>query len=355
MKIKFPIFLPDATMGVVRGLDFNDLKKSGIEGVVVNTYHLMTQPGIEVISRAGGLKKMMKWDGLIVSDSGGFQVLSLIHRHSSFGRVKDEGVIFYKGSRKRHKSFCLTPEKSIEVQFALGADILICLDDCPKKGASLKEIKENVKRTIEWAKRSKEQFLKELKKRKIVSKRRPLLFAVVQGGNSKKLRKYCAENLIKIGFDGYCFGGWPIDERGRVDLKTLRYTAHLLPNDKPKFALGIGDLKTIKECFKMGYNIFDCVLPTRDARHGRLYFLPGGKNKYLYITKKIYEKDFRPIDKNCDCLTCKNYCRAYLHHLFKIKDFLAGRLATIHNLRVYVRLIELLRKNDKIKNKAAMV
>lgn len=337
MKIKFPIYLPDATMAVIRSLDSRDLEKAGVEGVVVNTYHLAIQPGVL------NVKKFMNWKGLVVSDSGGFQLLSLIYKDKSFGRVTDEGVIFYKGSKKKHKKYSLTPEKSIQIQLGLGADILICLDDCPKKDANPKEIKKSVERTIAWAKRCKEEFLRHKGKR-------PLLFAVVQGGNDKKLRKYCAKELIKIGFDGYCFGGWPLDGTGKIDLKILKFVSSLLPKNKPKFALGIGDPKTIIECFKFGYNIFDCVLPTRDARHQRLYVLKKDKKfQHLYISKNKYEKDFGPISKNCDCHTCRNYSLAYLHHLFKIGDSLAWRLATIHNLRTYTKLIEILRKSDKIK------
>ncbi len=325
-KIKFPIFLPDATMAVARSLDSKDLERAGIEGVVVNTYHLMTQPGMEIIKKAGGVKKFMNWRGLVVSDSGGFQLLSLVYKNKKFGKVTSNGIL-------KDNKYILTPEKSIKVQIGLDADILICLDDCPRGDASQKEIKTSVKRTIKWAKRCKEEFLQHGKKGQ-------MLFAVVQGGNNRKFRKYCAKELIKIGFDGYCFGGWPIGKNGKVDLKTLKYTASLLPKNKPKFALGIGDPKTITECFKYGYNIFDCVLPTRDARHQRLYV---GKNKYLYISKNKYADNFGPIEKHCDCHTCKNYSLAYLNHLFKIGDSSAWRLATIHNLRFYSRLIENLR------------
>lgn len=358
-KISFPIYCPDATRAVVRGLDTRDLEAAKVEALVVNTYHLMTQPGKSVFKKLGGIKSYMNWSGLIISDSGGFQVLSMIYRNKSFGKINDEGVIFYHSSGGKKKKYRFTPEKSIEVQFNLGADILICLDDCPAARAAKEKIEVSVRRTIEWAARCKEKFLSEIEAKKMKEDERPLLFAVIQGGDDKNLRKKCAEGLKKIGFDGFCFGGWPINKEGNFNLDILKYTLELMPWDLPKFALGVGTPQDIVDCFKLGYNIFDCVLPTRDARHQRLYIFSQNPEKadilkkniheHLYILREKYVRDNSPISEFCDCHTCRNYSRAYLHHLFRIEDSLAGRLATIHNLRTYTKLIEVLRKKiDKI-------
>jgi queuine tRNA-ribosyltransferase len=348
-----PIFLPDATRGVVRSLDSKDLISSGVEGLVVNTYHLMSEPGLEVLKKIGGIKKMMNFDGLIISDSGGFQLLSLVHKDKKLGKVSDEGVVFYLTSTGGKTKIDFTPETSIQVQFDLGADILICLDDCPAASASEKEVWESVERTIKWAKRCKDEFEKQVKNRKLTKNQRPQLFGVIQGGDIKEARKYCAEELLKIGFDGYGFGGWPMKD-GKLNEKILKFTASLMPDALPKYALGVGDSASVIKCFKMGYIIFDCVLPTRDARHHRLYvfdkdpatvdLLKDFQIGFLYINKSIFAQDSKPVSSFCDCLTCQNYSRAYLYHLFKIGDSLAWRLATLHNLRTYTKLIELLRK-----------
>jgi queuine tRNA-ribosyltransferase len=357
-KIPFPTFFPDATRGVIRGLDSCDLKAAKVEGLIVNTYHLMTQPGTTVLEEIGGIKKFMNWDGWVVSDSGGFQLLSMIYRNASLGKITADGVTFYRGSKGRRKRYHFTPEKSIQVQFSIGSDILICLDDCPSATANQEENEISVKRTIQWAKRCKEEYLKQLDLCKIDGSHRPHLFAVIQGGNDKNLREKCANELMKIGFDGFGFGGWPLGRQGNLNTEILSFTANLMPDNLPKFALGVGNPQAIVEGFKMGYNIFDCVLPTRDARHQRLYVFSEDPEKidildpkeiyqYLYILREKYVRDDKPISEFCDCYTCKNYSRSYLHHLFKIEDSLAGRLATIHNLRMYTRLIENLRKYVK--------
>lgn len=352
-KINFPIFLPDATKAVIKSLDSFDLKEAGIEGIVVNGFHLMTNPGITVLKSFGSVKYFMNWEGLVVSDSGGFQLLSMIRENKSFGSVNTNGAIFYPSSLGNRKK--LTPEKSIQFQISLGSDILICLDDCPSINASWEENISSVDRTIEWAKRCKEEFQRQLQTRKIQNNY-PLLFAVIQGGNDKSLREKCAEELIKIGFDGFCFGGWPLNKDGKFNKEILSFTAQLMPDSLPKFALGVGNPRAIVDCFLMGYNIFDCVLPTRDARHQRLYMFLDMPEKsdifnsdkiteFVYIMDQKYIKDIRPISIFCDCYTCKNYSKAYLHHLFSINDSLAYRLATIHNLRTYTKLIEILRNS----------
>ncbi|MBU1110546.1 tRNA guanosine(34) transglycosylase Tgt [Patescibacteria group bacterium] len=348
--IKFPIYFPDATRAVVRSLDSNDLQKAGIEGVVVNTYHLMSQPGATVIKQAGGIKKFMNWPGFVASDSGGFQILSLIQRNSSAGSITDKGIIFRSGSKKT----IFSPEKSIQVQFALDPDIIVCLDDFTPPRAKLEEIEISVNRTVEWAKRCKEEFIKHVEREKLSVENRPLLLGVIQGGDDKLMRERCAKELLKIGFDGYGFGGWPLDKNGKLNFEITSFTASLTPDDIPRFALGVGNPQNILDCFRCGYHIFDCVLPTRDARHRRLYVFSRNPDEpdfleteqvhdYLYILKAKYNGDKRAISEHCDCFTCQNYTRAYLHHLFRIQDALAWRLATIHNLRMYTRLTEKLR------------
>jgi queuine tRNA-ribosyltransferase len=361
-QFNLPTFFPDATRGVIRSLDSHDLQALGVEGLIVNTYHLMSKPGTTVVKDLGGIKKLMNWPGWIISDSGGFQLLSMIYKDPTFGKINRDGVIFYKDSKGGKQKYNFTPEKSIQTQFALDADIMICLDDCPAAGATHDDELKSVERTIEWAKRCKQEFETQIKSKKLSDDNRPLLFAVIQGGNHKDLRQLCAEKLVEIGFDGYGFGGWPLDEQGVFNNEILQFTADLLPKDKPKYALGVGNPQAIFDCYKMGWNIFDCVLPTRDARHARLYIFnenicnqaldpktsaqvdTSSIYSYLYIKEEKYNRDASPIDQHCDCHTCQNYSRAYLKHLFDIEDAASLRLATIHNLNTYQRLIKAIRE-----------
>jgi len=347
--IRLPAFLPDATRAVLKGLDAEDLRNCGIAGVVVNTFHLMAEPGATVIAGAGGVKKFMGWDGLAVSDSGGFQLLSMLYRDKSAGTVTDEGVIFHRSQGGKRRKYSLTPESSIRVQFALGADIMFCLDDCPPPGAKREKVEACARRTVEWAKCSKEEFEKEAAAR---GGTRPLLFAVIQGGNDRKLREECAAALVRTGFDGFGFGGWPLDESGEVDAELLGFVAGLCPADKPRFALGVGSPRALVEGTKRGYDIFDCSLPSRDARHKRLYVFESDppdpeRVATLNIGAEKFTRDTRPIGERCDCLACRRYSRAYLHHLFEVEDPLAMRLSTIHNLCTWAVMIETLQKGAK--------
>jgi len=354
LKTKLPIYLPDATLGVVRSLDTEDLKKCGIEGMVVNTYHLMLEMGLEKLTRVGGIKKFMNFEGLVASDSGGFQIMSLLHTKRIKGKIMKEGITFEWVAQGRNQKFLLTPESSIALQFAIGADVMICFDYFTRPEADKEEIKKSVEWTIEWAKRSKEAFNSEVEKRKLSEKNRPLLVAPIQGGDDSKLREVCAKALVTEGFDGYGYGGWPLDSEGRFNEKVYAHNASLSPSDKLRFALGVGKPDDIARGFALGYDIFDCVLPTRDARHGRLYVLKDNFDKiadlaaekfydYLYISRGSVGENLAPVSKTCDCFTCQNHSRSYLHHLFKIQDALGWRLATIHNLRTYVRVINKLR------------
>jgi len=347
-----PIYLPDATRGITKSVDANDLRICGVRGVVVNTYHLMSTPGIDILRDFNGIKKFMNYDGLVVSDSGGWQVFSLIHRNSGKGEITNSGVAFSIGGGKKE---LFTPRKSIKVQFEINSDIMICLDDFTSPETSKKEASQSVERTIRWAKASKREFEKQVEERKISNKDRPMLLAVIQGHNYKDLRKECAEELINIGFDGYGFGGYPVNEAGKLDLEISEYVASLIPEEKIKFALGIGKINDIAALTEMGWDIFDCTLPTRDARHKRLVVLnklpktskdimSDDSYSYIYIDRGKYKKDTSPISDICDCPACKNYSKAYLHHLFKINDTLAFRLATMHNLRTYTLALESLRR-----------
>ena len=374
---KLPVFLPDATLGIVRSLDKEALEKIGVRGVVVNTYYLNDTPGMDILKEysvakvqpsqerqrmrrldlcksddcGSGIKNFMNFNGLVVSDSGGWQVFSLIKRHGEGGRITDEGVEFKIGGENNRKNKVFTPEDSIRMQFDIGADILICLDDFTGADDSEEKIKESVERTILWAKRTRKEFDKIVKEKRLTDETRPLLFSVIQGGWSKKLRKYCAEELLKIGFDGYGYGGYMVNDEGELDVEMSKYIAELIPDEFPKFALGVGKPWDIARCYEFGWDIFDCVLPTRDGRHKRLYNIKDKSTEdtdlkdkdsyeFIYINRAKFAGDKNPIGVDCDCFTCQNYSKGYLHHLFRIEDMLVYRLATIHNLRVYMRVIE---------------
>jgi len=348
-ELRLPAFLPDATRAVVRTVDSHDLEACGVTGLVVNTFHLTTQPGAGLIKSMGGIHRFMHWHRPIVSDSGGFQLMSMIRSNPRYGVILDRGVHFTDIDRGGGK-VKFTPEKSIQVQFDLGADVMVCLDDCPRADASAAENADSVRRTGLWARRCRAEFDRLLEVRAKTGQDRPLLFGVIQGGYDPQLRADCAGQLLQLGFDGYGFGGWPLDAEGRFAEETLAYTAQLMPGHLPRFALGVGKPENVVRGFQMGYNVFDCVLPTRDARRGRLYAFtaPGldgvdvfveGFYRFVYAGDKKHKRDSRPISTACDCHCCQNYSLGYLHHLFEIRDPLAYRLATMHNLRFYAQLM----------------
>ncbi len=371
-----PFFMPDATRATVRGVTANEARKSGIEALVVNTYHLFLQPGEALIRNAGGIHRFMNWHAPILSDSGGYQVYSLIHKNPDMGRITEEGAEFksvFDGSKH-----LLTPERSIQIQFDLGVDMMVCLDDPRPNDASEADMKEAMERTLRWARRCKDEFEKQMAERSMDATNRPLLFCVVQGGLFVPLRKKCAEGLVEIGFDGYGFGGRHIDEEGNFLEEILAKTASFIPEGSIRFALGIGTPSDIVRAYALGWDMFDCVIPTREGRHGRLFVMNDKQTEFqisnfkfqinseleklefknsikirnskfdfystININNEQYKEDFTPVDSNCDCELCTNYTRAYLKHLFKVADPLAGRLASLHNLRFYARLMEELRK-----------
>jgi queuine tRNA-ribosyltransferase len=351
-KLPLPIFFPDATRGVVKTLDSVDIKNTKTPGVLVNIYHLYKELGGSVIKEHGGVRPFMNWGGAVISDSGGFQVMSLVKAGSQQGKVTDEGVTFYP---ERHQKILFTPEKSIRFQMLLKTDLLVVLDDFTHPKASYKEAKESVRRTIDWAKRSKEEFEKICQEKKLTKETRPYLIGVVQGGDFLDLRAECTKELVKIGFDGLGYGGWPITAEGKFNYNVPKVIAENSPKDYLLYGLGVGKPEEIVGCHKLGFEIFDCVLPTRDARHKRLYVYKADSienidvyapNFYSYYTpdKEKYYRDKKPVSLACDCLLCQNYSRSYLAHLFRIKELTAMRLASIHNLRFYSILMEKLRR-----------
>jgi queuine tRNA-ribosyltransferase len=345
-RYPLPIFFPDATQAVVKTLDSVDVVNSKTPGILVNTYHLYRELGKDLIKKFDGVRKFMNFEGVIISDSGGFQVMSLIKAKTGNGKVDDVGITFYPSKKKK---ILLTPEKSIDYQIKLKTDLIVVLDDFTPPNATYEDAEITVERTIKWAKRCRDYYDKyyELGKG-------PYLIGVVQGGKYPELRKYCANKLVEIGFDGLGYGGWPIDDEGEFDYESAEVIAKCAPENYLLYGLGIGKPNEIVNLYKMGYQIFDCVLPTRDARHERLYIFDAKKIEdvdlntekfysfYVPSKQKYYFLD-EPVSTACDCLLCRNYTKAYLAHLFRINEISAMRLASIHNLRFYSILMERLR------------
>lgn len=346
-NIPLPVFFPDATRAVLKTLDSLDIEQTKTKGILVNTYHLFKDLGKKVIKEHGGIREFMNFHGGVISDSGGFQVMSLAKTIG--GKITDKGVTFKPTGEPK---ITLTPEDSIEFQLALKTDMVVVLDDFTPPTATYDEAKETVRRTLLWAKRCRDKF-DELTKGK---KYKPYLLGVAQGGFYQDLRAYCTKELVKIGFDGIGYGGWPLkqSEDGQAtefDYESAKTIAENVPDNYFLYGLGIGKPHEIVNLTKLGYNIFDCVLPTRDARHKRLYVYNADSMSSIDISlpdfysyfvpdKQKYYHDTRPVSTACDCLLCKNYSRSYLGHLFRNKEMTAGRLATIHNLRFYSILME---------------
>ncbi len=358
-KLETPFFMPDATRAVLKGLSNDEIKRLGLPAMVVNTFHLYLQPGNALIKKAGGVHAFMNSTIPLVSDSGGFQVFSLIHRGKKMGSISDAGARFKSPINGSWHD--LSPKKSMQIQMDLGTDLMICLDDCPPNDTGDDEMKISIARTILWARECKKTFEQEIKKRKIVAEKRPLLIAVIQGGESIELRKYCAEELIKIGFDGYGYGARPIDKDGKFLAEIMQVTAEASPTDAIRFALGVGTPDDIVRCARMGYDLFDCVIPTREGRHGRLfYFLHDklinqkGQTSKFYETINIvnskYAQDNNPINTKSALIELRNYSKSYLYHLFKIKDPLGARLASLQNLEFYTTLMKKIRADIKSDN-----
>lgn len=347
--LQLPAFLPDGTQGVVRAIDAQDIANSGVQAVQMNAFHLMQRPGSSTIQALGGLHQMCGWSGPIFTDSGGFQIYSLLRQQAKRGSITEKGATFRpEGSDRK---FNLTPEKSVQLQLGYGTDVVICLDDCTHVDAPLSEQALSVERTVKWAQRCRAAFDKIVAQRDSEAQR-PLLIAVIQGGNEPTLRQQCAEALLEIGFDGYGYGGWPLDGDGNLLTDMLAYTRELVPPQYTIHALGVGHPDNVVACARMGYNIFDSTMPTRDARHGRLYAftqdpaagrLDGKFFKFVYPADDKHKKKALPACPYNDGPTSR-YALGYLHHLFKLGDSLYPRLATIHNLRFMTMLMENLRR-----------
>jgi len=348
--LRLPTYMPDATLGVVRAVDAADLEAAGVDALVMNVFHLMQRPGSSTVGALGNLHRMAGWRRPIITDSGGFQAYSLIRENPKFGSISDRGIAFQPENADR--KFQLTPEKSVQLQLSYGADVVICLDDCTHVDDPFDQQQTSVRRTIAWARRCKAEFSRQTTARRGPGER--LLFGVVQGGGYPALRRECAEALLEVGFDGFGYGGWPFDSKGSLLTEMLAYTRSLIPHHLPLHALGVGHPRHIVTCARLGYDLFDSALPTRDARGGRLYQfttdphgpgfqLAGDWFDTLYIEDRKHIKTDRPVFSGCDCHTCQRYAVGYLHHLQTINDTLYYRLATIHNLRFMMTLIGLLR------------
>lgn len=350
--VMLPAFLPDATTGVVRSVDSLDVEQCGIQAVVMNTYHLMQRPGSSTVHALGGLHTMAGWHRPIITDSGGFQAYSLIRENKKYGTISQDGISFQpEGSTRK---YALTPEKTVQLQMSYGSDVVICLDDCTHVDDPPEIQERSVRRTIAWAHRCKREFLRLCQEKRLDDAHRPLLFGVIQGGGSRELRRQCANELLAIGFDGFGYGGWPLDADGQLLTDVIAYTRELVPRHLPMHALGVGHPASIVTCAHMGYGIFDSALPTRDARAGRLYSTstdgfatedPGRWFSYVYAQDDKHIKATVPAWRGCDGLCCRRYSLGYLHHLHHIHESLFARLATIHNLRFLARLTDHLRLN----------
>ena len=326
-----PMFMPVGTQATVKTLSVEELKSCHCGIILANTYHLWLRPGEDIIDEAGGLHKFMNWDGPILTDSGGFQVFSLAKRKD----ITEEGVKFknqYNGD-----NLLLTPEKSIQIQNKLDSDIAMSFDECIGYPATYEYCKQSVERTLRWAKRGKDAF----------NNPRQSLFGIVQGGEYEDLRRHCVEELTKMDFDGYSIGGTSVGEDKETQYKMVRYATKYLPKDKVRYLMGVGDPIDIVENVINGVDIFDCVSPTRLARHGHALTKYGKIN----LKNAKYKRDFSPISEECDCYACKNYTKAYIKHLINCDETLGARLLSIHNIRYLIHLTEELRdaiKEDRI-------
>ncbi len=328
--VETPVFMPVGTQGTVKAMTPDEMKDMvGSHIILANTYHLFLRPGHELVREAGGLHKFMNWDRNILTDSGGFQVFSL----GDLRKITEEGVEF-RSHIDGTKKF-ISPEKSIEIQNALGSDIMMAFDECAPYGSSYDYVKKSMERTTRWAMRCKE-YHKNTDTQN--------LFGIVQGGFFKYLRKISAEELKSLDFPGYAIGGISVGEPKEDFLEVLNYTAPLLDENKPRYLMGVGTPDYLIEAAMAGIDMCDCVLPTRLARNSAAITHFGKLN----MLNAKYEHDFSTLDAECDCYTCKNYTKAYIRHLFKAKEILGARLLSIHNLRFLVSLMENVR--EAIKN-----
>ncbi|MCM8778261.1 MAG: tRNA guanosine(34) transglycosylase Tgt [Candidatus Omnitrophica bacterium] len=339
-EVKTPIFLPVATQATVKTLSSQDLIDCEIEMVLANAYHLYLRPGKEIIKKAGGLHRFMSWERPILTDSGGFQVLSL----SALRKINDAGVEFQ--SPINGTKYFFTPEEIIYFQKEiLGSDIMMVLDECVEFPCERDRARIAMERTVDWASRSKIQATDNRQqvtgKDEVCSQ---LLFGIVQGSTYLDLRRECLEKLLEIDFDGYAVGGVSVGEPQDLIYEVSAYTANLLPKDKPRYLMGVGHPEDMLEAISFGYDIFDCVVPTRNGRNGCAFTYKGK----VLLRNAQYKDDFLPIDKNCPCSTCRNYSRAYIRHLLNAEEILGLRLVSLHNIYFYNDLMQ--RAREAIQN-----
>jgi queuine tRNA-ribosyltransferase len=318
--VEVPMFMPVGTLATVKTLSPEELKEMGSGVILSNTYHLSLRPGADIVKKAGGLHKFMNYDGPILTDSGGFQVFSLAEKR----KITEEGVHF-KSHLNGDKLF-FSPEVAIDIQEKLGADIIMSFDECIPYPADYEYVKKSTERTLRWAKRGKDAHKREDQ----------ALFGIVQGGDFEDLRKMCAEELAKMDFPGYSIGGTSIGEPKEVCFRMIDYAIKYLPSNKPRYLMGVGSLDYLLEGIAKGVDMFDCVLPTRLARHGALMTSTGRVN----IRDAKYKEDFTPLDPNCDCYCCKNYTKAYLRHLYVADETFGKRLLSYHNIRFLIKVME---------------
>ncbi|MFH1021709.1 MAG: tRNA guanosine(34) transglycosylase Tgt [Pseudomonadota bacterium] len=321
--VQTPVFMPVGTQATVKGVTPENLKELGTQIILGNTYHLYIRPGHELIRSFGGLHKFMNWDRPILTDSGGFQIFSL----KDLTKITEEGAAF-KSHLDGGKLF-LSPEDAVAVQEALGSDIMMCLDTCIPYPATREEAIASTDLTGRWARRS----------RAAHKERGQLLFGIIQGGMYPDLRAKAVEELVEIGFDGYALGGLSVGEPAGLMMEITEEIAALMPADYPRYLMGVGTPENLVEAVYRGIDMFDCVMPTRNARNGMLFTSSGR----LVIKNARHQDDQRPVDEECDCYTCRHYSRAYLRHLFMAREILSSQLNTIHNLHYYVGLMARMR------------
>lgn len=350
--IRTPFFMPIATKGAVKNVSPEDLKEIGAQTVLGNTYHLWLRPGDGLISRAGGLHNFMHWDRPILTDSGGYQVFSLGERAAKkFGsngvKLSEEGVEFIDPI-DGGKHF-MSPEKSIEIQLNLGSDMIMVLDECPPFPTSHEYARRSLELTTRWAERCLVYFKE--KTAHLPKEKRPLLFGIIQGSIYEDLRKESARQLTAMDFDGFAIGGVAVGEPRKHLYEILEWVVPLLPVDKPRYLMGLGKPEELVRAVQAGMDMFDCVIPTREGRHGRLFVwnkqieFPSKADdfyKTINIGNEQFREDFNPVDENCDCYTCKHYSKSYLNHLLRTKEPLFLKLASVHNLHFYIKLMDML-------------
>ena len=323
--IETPVFMPVGTAGTVKAMKPEEVRDMGAQIILGNTYHLYLRPGHEVVKAAGGLHKLMNWERAILTDSGGFQVFSL----GAMRKISEEGVEFR--SHIDGSKHMLSPEKSMEIQNALGSDIMMAFDECAPYPADRNYVKNSLERTTRWLKRCKEYHK---------NTEQQSLFGIMQGGMYKDLRKQSAEEIVELDLPGYAIGGLSVGEPKEIMYEVMDDCVDYLPADKPRYLMGVGSPDCLFEGVERGIDMFDCVLPTRIARHGMAMTSQGRVN----IKNAKYERDFTPLDPNCDCYTCRNYSKAYLRHLFKSDEILSSMLMTTHNLHFLVNTMAGIRK-----------